>query len=115
MVVVMQGSNAVGANGTNENVVSGQRYERAPYYGLGSLYCTGSAAGLTVELNVGGVSITPPTGVNTQNRFPVVPDDSLVSGWEFAPGQLLQLRVVNTTGGALTFFWRVELNEVQVQ
>lgn len=113
MNVVMQNSVAVGAGGTTESVLTGQRYERPPFNAYGSLYLAGSAAGLTAELNVGGASVTPPTAVNAQNRYPVVPDDSLVEGWEVAAGDLIQLRAVNTTGGALTLFWRVELEEYE--
>lgn len=111
MGVVMQNSISIAANSTNENVLTGQRYERAPIDAMGALYCAGSALGLTAELNVGGSSITPPTAVNAQNRLPVVPDDSLVEDWPSPEGELIQLRVVNTTAGALTFFWRVELDE----
>jgi hypothetical protein len=38
-----------------------------------------------------------------------VPDDLLIDGWEAVKEQLIQITVANTTGGALTFFWRVEL------
>jgi len=109
MKVVMQGQTAFGGAGTNENVLTGQRYERAPFDAIGTLYTCGSAAGLTAELNTGGRSITPPTVVNAQSRLPVVPDDMLVSDWEVARGDLIQVRVVAT--GALTIFWRVELEE----
>lgn len=110
--VAMQSSTSIAANSTNENVLTGQRFERCPYGGaLGGLYVTGSAAGLTAELNVGGRSVTPPTSVNSQNRFPVVPDDSLIEEWEAYSGELIQLRAVNTTAGALTMFWRIELVE----
>jgi len=115
MNVTMQDSVSVAANGTNTNVISGQRYDRAPFDAVGNLYCTGSALGLTAELNLGGVSVTPPTKVNAQNRLPVVPDDILVQGWEAPNGKLVQLTVVNTTAGALTFFWRIDLEEVEYQ
>jgi hypothetical protein len=111
MKIVMQGSNSIAANATVENVISGQRFERAPWNSIGGIYTTGSALGITAELNVGGNSITPPTPTNAQNRFPVVPDDSLIQGWEAYAGQLIQVRAVNTTAGALTLFWRVELEE----
>jgi len=113
MKVVMQGATAVAANTTNENVLNAQRYERCPFeLAEGGLYVAGSAAGLTAELNVGGRSVTPPTTVNAQNRLPVVPDDSLIEDWEAGEGELIQLRVVNTTAGALTINWRVELEDV---
>jgi hypothetical protein len=109
MIFCMQGTNQILANTTNNNVLTGQRYERAPAPCYGSLYVTGSAIGLTCELNCGGVSVTPPTGVNIQNRYPVVPDDVLCQGWEVGTGKLIQVTVVNTTGGNPNVFWRVEL------
>jgi len=109
MKFCMQGTNAIAANTSNPNVLTGQRYERAPANCYGALYLTGSAIGLTAELNCGGISITPPVGVNIQNRYPVVPDDVLIDGWEIINGKLIQLTVTNTTGGALNVFWRVEL------
>jgi hypothetical protein len=116
MIVTMQGQTAVAANTTVANVLTGQRYERSPFAaGEGNLFCTGSAAGLTAELNIGGNSVTPPTVVNTQNRLPVVPDDVLVPGWEVLEGRLIQITVVNTTGGALTFFWRVDIEEADIE
>lgn len=114
MRVAMQGQTAVAANTTNNNVLTGQRYERAPFPCVGALYVNGSAAGLQAELNVGGVSITPPIVCNTVNRSPVVPDDMLIDNWEALPNALLQLSVTNTTAGPLTAFWRVELQQVRV-
>jgi len=112
---VMQSSASIAANTTNENVLTGQRFERAPSPAIGGLYVCGSASGLTAELNVGGRSVTPPTSVNTQNRFPVVPDDSLAMDWEAYAGELIRVRIVNTTAGALTIFWRVELEEAYAE
>jgi hypothetical protein len=114
MKVAMQGQTAVAANSTNDNVLTGQRYERAPWPALGALYVNGSATGLKAELNVGGTSITPPVTCNVQNRSPVVPDDTLIDQWEVLPNALLQLTITNTTGGALTAFWRVDLQEVEI-
>jgi len=114
MNVCMQGQIEIAANSSTDNVLTGQRYERAPWPALGSLYVNGSNDGLRAELNVGGVSITPPIVCNKQNRSPVVPDDILIGNWEVMPNALLQLTVTNTTAGALTAFWRVELQEVSV-
>ena len=115
MKFMMQSSVSVGANATNTSVLSGQRYEKPPFNAYGTLYACGSALGLTAELNVGGRSVTPPVGVGAQNHFPIVPDDVLIDGWEAVREQLIQVTVVNTTGGALTFFWRVEFEVVEEQ
>lgn len=112
--VSMTAQTSVAANATNDNVFSGKRFERAPFSGFLSLYTTGSAAGLQQELNVGGRSVTPRDPVNTQNRIPVVPDDMIASGIEVYQGELIQLTVNNTTGGALVHNARILLEEGQV-
>ncbi len=113
--VAMQSSTSIAANTTNTSLLAGQRFERIPYAAaLGGLYLTGSALGITAELNVGGRSITPPTSTNAQNRFPVVPDDVLIEEWQGYQGELMQLTGVNTTAGALTLFWRIELVEAEM-
>jgi len=114
-MAVMQGSTSIAANSVNDNVLTGQRFERAPWPCIGRLYVNGSAAGLKAELNVNGQSITPPVTCNIQNRVPVVPDDSLVDSFEVLPNGLIQLTITNTTGGALTAYWRVEIQEVVLQ
>lgn len=114
MKVLMQGSTSIAANSTNSNVVQGRRYERSPFPAIGTLYINGSAAGLVGELNVGGVSVSGPLTCNVQNRVPVVPDDLLVTDWEALPNSLIQVSITNTTGGALTAYWKVELQEVKM-
>lgn len=112
MQVVMQSSTVFGAAGTNENALTGQRYERPPFDAMGDLYIAGSAINLlTAELNVSGVSVTPPTNVSGQNRLPIVPDDLLVGDWEAPSNGLIQLRLV--ASAAATAFWRVELENVR--
>ena len=102
---------ATAANVTTSNVFTGRRFERAPFSGFLKLYATGSAAGLTGELNVGGQSVFPPVPLNTQNRIPLDPDDLIVAEVEVFEGQLIQLTQVNTTAGALTGRFRFELEE----
>lgn len=109
--VVMQGSTVISANSSNANVLTGQKYERPPGDAIGTLYVTGSATGLSVELNCDGKAISDTIQVNVQNRIPVVPDDMLIDGWEAFEGKLIQLKAINSTAGALTLFWRVELQE----
>lgn len=115
MKVLMQGSVSIAANSTNNNILQGQRYERSPFPAVGTLYVNGSAAGLVGELNVGGASVSGPVTCNASNRVPVIPDDLLVTDWEAVPNALIQVSITNTTGGALTAYWKVELQEVRVR
>lgn len=110
--VTEQQAISIAANTTVDNVLDGTRFARSPYAaGIGSLFCAGSAAGLNCELNVGGRSVTPRTTVNAQNRLPVVPDDLLVEDWEVYQGELIQITVQNTTAGALTFNYKMQIEE----
>lgn len=111
MKVVDEFSNSIAANATNSNVLSGRRYDRAPFTGLLTYYSTGSAAGLEEELNVGGVSVSPRIPVNTGNRSPVVPDDLRIADVPVYQGQLIQIGVSNTTAGALTHRGRIEIEQ----
>lgn len=115
MIVTMQRSTSIAANSTNDNVLTGQKYERPPFPAMGDLYHTGSAVGLKAALNVGGAAITDTVDVGARNTVPVVPDDLMTGGWGVMQGLLIQLSVENTTGGALTYFWRVDLEKVQIQ
>jgi len=45
--------------------------------------------------------------MNLQNRFPIVPDDVMHGGP--VPGGRAVLTFRNTTAGALTAFWRIDL------
>lgn len=109
-VSMIDGPVALAANTTNKNVLSDERYVNAPFpMQSGALFSTGSALGLTAEINVGGVSVMPPAKVNANNRIPIVPDDLTVADFDAEEGDLIQLTVVNPTGGALNFFYKVEL------
>lgn len=115
MFVAMQGSEVAAAAGTVPNILTGQRYERSPFpAAIGQLYACGSAASaITVELNVGGRSVTPPALVNSQNRVPLIPDDLLIPGWEVTEGKLIQITAVFPA--AATLFWKVVLEEAQLE
>ena len=108
----MQDTISVAANSTNNNVIAGQKYERSPGDAIGAVYNTGSATGLRAALNVGGLAVSDTINVGAANRTPVVPDDLLVDDWDAPEGALIQLQVENTTGGALTYQWRIELVEI---
>lgn len=106
----MEGAPSIPANTKTDNVATGKRFERSPINGRLSVYATGSAAGLEHELNVGGRSASSSDPVNTQNRQPLVPDDLIMSDILVRQGELIQLTATNTTGGALTYRWRIEID-----
>ena len=103
----MQDSVSVGANAVSANVLAGQLYEFVPQGTLVTLSCSGSATGLRVTL-ICNIPVVNDQAINLQNRFPIIPDDIVFSGRVRACRLVLTSR--NTTAGALTFFWRVDVS-----
>jgi len=102
----MQDSVSVAANAVSANVLAGQLYEFVPTGLNVTVSCTGSATGLRTTF-ICGVPLINDQAINLQNRFPLIPDDIIHSGE--VPGGRMVLTARNTTAGALTFFWRVDL------
>lgn len=102
----MQDSVSVAANSVSANVLSGQKYEFLPPGANVTLSVTGSATGLRATFDCGTLMIDD-QAIGLQNRFPLIPDDVIMSG-PVAGGRAI-LRARNTTAGALTFFWRVDI------
>jgi len=103
----MQDSVSVAANAVSANVLAGQLYEFVPNGTRVALSCTGSATGLRATL-IANIPVLNDQAISLNNRFPLIPDDILYTG------TVRQCRLVltsrNTTAGALTFFWRVDLS-----
>jgi len=103
---LMQDSVSVAANSVSTNVLAGQLYEFVAPGTNVTVSVTGSATGLRTTF-ICGVPIINDQAINLQNRFPLIPDDIITSGP--MPGGRMVLTSRNTTAGALTFFWRVDL------
>lgn len=103
----MQDSVSVAANAVSANQLSGQQYEFIPPGVNMVLSCTGSATGLRVTLTCGNVTLINDQAIGLQNRFPIIPDDVMHAGP--VPGGRMILTFRNSTGGALTAFWRVDV------
>lgn len=104
----MQGSVSVAANAVSTNQLAGQLYEFLPANAQVVVSCTGSATGLNTTLLAGGVTLINDQAIGLQNRFPVIPDD-IITQETIPAGARLLLTFRNTTGGALTAFWRVDV------
>lgn len=104
----MQGTLSVAANSVSANVLAGQLYEFLPADAQIVLSVNGAAAGLNTTFLVAGQALVNDQNINTQNRFPIIPDDILTQ--EQGPaGARLILTIRNTTGGAVVAFWRVDV------
>lgn len=103
----MQDSISVLANSLSLNVLSGQLYEFVDAGTNVTFACTGSAAGLRASFTA-GIPWIQDQAINLQNRFPLIPDDIMLN--TRVPGGRMVLQFRNTTAGALTAFWRVDVN-----
>jgi hypothetical protein len=103
----MQDSVSVAANAVSPNQLAGQDFEFI--FGRPRrvrALATGSATGLRATVKVNNVAVVSDQAIGLQNRFPIIPDDILQ---EFTAAGRLSISFRNTTAGALTAFWRVDI------
>jgi len=105
---VIQGSISIAANTVNDNVLAGSQFEYLPYNARVNFGMTGSAIGLLADVYSGQDIVAESFAVPGVNRFPVVPDDFVLADVA-AAGDRLKMRLRNTTGGALTGYWSVNI------
>lgn len=98
---------SVAANATSANVLAGLQYEFLNRPTKLVLSAVGSAVGINVTLIVGSVTVVDDQPISGANRFPIIPDD-IVTGLRNAVGRII-VRFRNTTGGALTVNWAVDV------
>jgi hypothetical protein len=105
---LMQFTGSVAANSTNDNVLTGSQFEYLPYNAALEFGIVGSAVGLLADAYSGSDLLCEGMAISTANRFPVFPDDYVLTDVA-AGGERLKVRLRNTTGGALTFFVAVRI------
>jgi len=106
---VLQDSQSVAAN-TTVNVLAGKRYENLGNDSLISFFQAASAAGLRAELFCGNRAVLEQGNVSAANRIPQL-EDLIIQDFPGYNGEKLQLNVTNTTGGALTYFYRFDFDD----
>lgn len=99
------GNDSIPANST-VNVLSGTRFENLYKDGMIDILATGSALGLEATFFAGNENIIEKAALGAQNRMPIDPDDLIVDDGEGMAGDKLQFNISNTTGAALTAFWK---------
>ena len=108
---VIQNSVSIAANATNDNVIQGSQFEFLPFNAFLEFGLVASAAGLVADVYTGQDTIAESYALNTQNRFPVYPDDFNLNDVA-AGGERVKVRIRNTTGGALTAFYAIRITPV---
>jgi len=97
---------SVAANTTTTNQLSGQLYEFLDRPAKVMLAATSSAVGINATLLIGGVAVINDQPISQANRFPILPDDVVTA--EKGMGRMI-LTYRNTTGGALTVNWSMDV------
>lgn len=92
-------------------ILSGLRFERPVMDSYLSVLASAAVTGLLMEIFVDGQSVAPAMPVSASNRMPLNPYDTLLSNIEVGKDSLIELRVQNTTVGAVSLFWRTHLQE----
>lgn len=106
---LIQQSVSVPASGVIDNVLTGSQFEFLPYDAQLNFGMVASATGLVVDAYSGQDTLCETLGPSTANRFPIFPDDFNLTDVAGA-GERIKIRVRNTTAGALTFFYALQIN-----
>lgn len=104
----ISGNLSVAANARSANLIAGDLYEFLPAASTVAIYLTGSAAGLQADVSLGGQTLAQAFVVAPTNRFPLREEDGVVVAGG-VPGERLFISALNTTGGALTINWLVDI------
>ncbi len=105
---IMSALTVVVANTVSANVCAGQSQEFIVEPSVVSFSFTGSAAGLSVTCIVGEEIVIDDQVVPPTNRFPIIPDDTMVQAGAF-PGDRITVKWRNSTGGNLNGYSRVDI------
>lgn len=97
---------SVPANSVSGNQLSGELYEFLNRISIVTLAAAAAAVGLRVTWLIGGVAVVNDQDVSGANRFPIIPDDIITQ--ERGIGRMV-LTFRNTTGGAITVSWLVDV------
>lgn len=102
-------STSIGANATNNNIISGNQFEFLDVQSMLDFGFAASAIGLEVSIFLNTRTVTNGSIPLIKATTPIFPDDFLLTGVAALEGERIIIAVVNTTGGALTILSVVRL------
>jgi hypothetical protein len=109
---VIQRQVSIANNTVDADQFPNLRYERPQTDSIVQLFGTASAAGLTRQVYVETTQAAPSSAIAPLNRMPQDPFDSLVDGVQVPKGKKISLLFSNSSGGALTAFWKAKFREM---
>jgi len=108
---VIQRSDSIGANATNENVLAGNQFEFLDADSLVDFGFTQSAIGLEITVFAGDRTMGRRSIAVIKATSPIFPDDFMLLDVPVLMGERLIIEAANTTAGALTLLTTVRQNE----
>lgn len=110
-MAIMTEVSTVVANTTSLNLCAGKSAEFIKEPSIVTLSATGSAVGLYATMIIGEEVVVDDQPIPLTNRFPILPDDTMAQGGGY-PGDRVNVRLRNSTGGNLTGWVRVDIEPV---
>lgn len=104
----VQGSTSVAANSSSGNVLSGKIAEIVTRPSKVRFAAVAAAAGVKGAILSGSETLMEESDLSAANRFPLDPDDVIITDVAM-PNDRLSLAFRNTTAGALVVQWFVEV------
>lgn len=111
-LVMQQGPTSIANGTTDQQLLDGLPYERAPADVIMDVLMTSSAAGLSRQVFVDMDRVAPASTISIANRIPQDPLDLTVSAVEVPRDEQVQLAITNNSGGALNVFWKTVMKEL---
>lgn len=108
---VIQKQIVIPANSTNENIIAGSQYEFARRRCVISGGITCNTAGVKGNINSGGDVVMEQFDIKVQAAYPVIPDDFVFQD-VMEVGDRLSIPVQNPTGGAVTVFAIIQIQDL---
>lgn len=107
--MVISNSISVAANSLSANIFEGEQFSFLTKTSLLVFRLSAAVTGMRLNFTVGGVSIADNALVSDSNRFPILPDDVLVTVGGQA-GERLFATLRNTTGAAIVTEYALDIN-----
>lgn len=107
---IIQRTGTITTGNVLDNVLAGSAFEFLPSNAIISMGVN-TGSGMLGTLNVGATAVVEESVMATGTDFPTIPDDMFYT-FAGAQGDRLTLRLRNPTGGTLSYFVLVQIQEV---
>lgn len=107
----VQGTTSVAANSSSGNVLSGKILEIVTRPSKVRFAAVAAAAGVKGTISSGAELLLEESDLSAANRFPLDPDDVIITD-AAVPQDRLSMSFRNTTAGALVVNWWVDVQQL---